>query len=184
MISMSAWFYTKGNLASPLRTKLAVLLCWLVVSMIGTTSIAMYWASKGQLDACLVRIGIFEVVISCVCAAGYLLYRQQSIISQPEITSEPSNAYSMADYRSALRDGLIFQLPILTLTGLLLDGGRAFHVATIAAIAYWLMTALVFARRPKSPTYLDLLTIRYGYIATLLIVRSIGPIIWKHLGRW
>ncbi len=63
-----------------------------------------------------------------------------------------------------------------------MDGGRIFHGAMLAVIAYWLMALLIIFRRPHSPTPGDLFVIRLGYPLIFLTVEVVGPIVWAMRG--
>jgi hypothetical protein len=181
---MTLFRFADGNPASPSQARSAVLLGWLVLSVIGVFAITQHWMAQGDLREGVARALLYEGIISCVCIAGYLLHSRQSFVGLQAIADQPPTTYIATDFRSALRDGLLFQLPILVLTALLLDGGRVFHVTKVAACAYWPMAALIYFNRRASPTYVDLIAIRYGYIVILLVVGKLGPALWTKLGLW
>lgn len=181
---MSPFRLAGDNAATPSQARAAVLLSWLALSVLGVFVIAQHWVGRGQLDQGVARALLFEIIITSVCIAAYLLYCRQSFVATQKINDCPATPFNIADFRSALRVGLLFQLPIVLLAALLLDGGRAFHITTVAAFAYWPMLGLIYFNRRESPTFLDLVAIRYGYIVILLIVSTVGPAVWTKLGRW
>jgi hypothetical protein len=181
---MTSFRLAGGNCATPSQAKLAVILCWFVLSVIGVFAITRHWIVQGNLREGVGRALLFEGIISCVCIAGYLLYCRQWFVALHGIADQPTTPGTTAEFRSALIDGLKIQLPILVLTALLLDGGRVFHITKVAACAYWPMVGLIYFNRRSSPTNLDLAAVRYGYIVILLIVSKFGPAIWTRLGLW
>lgn len=68
-----------------------------------------------------------------------------------------------ARYWSAIRTSICFQIPILLLGALCLDGGELFSRCLVALAAFWCGTILILFRRPRNPTKLDLEVIRFGY---------------------
>jgi hypothetical protein len=66
----------------------------------------------------------------------------------------------------------------------MLDMGQALHVCTVAAIAHWVTIFIVICGRPKTPTKADLAIIRWGYVPIMVVIATVGPLIWAPLGRW
>jgi hypothetical protein len=87
-------------------------------------------------------------------------------------------------YVAGLKTSLIWQLVLLTWCELLLDGGRAAHVAVVAVAAYWPMVFLIVLRRVNAPTKIDLLAIAHGYPFVLMAVGVFGPVIWSRMGHF
>ena len=69
------------------------------------------------------------------------------------------------------------------LAALMLDGGLTLNAAVIAVVAYWLAFGIVLFRRASSPTRLDMLLVRYGFLLVFAFVVMIGPFVWAALGR-
>lgn len=75
----------------------------------------------------------------------------------------PSSAVISPRYKAEVWFALAVQLFIGLLAMLLLDGGRMARVMGVAALGFWLATALIVIRRPQTPTGLDLAWIRWGF---------------------
>jgi hypothetical protein len=72
-------------------------------------------------------------------------------------------------YREAVKVALILQVFATILLLLLLDGGVLAKVGGAAMVGFWIGVALVMIRRPRNPHALDLLYVRWGYVAMLLV---------------
>lgn len=72
-------------------------------------------------------------------------------------------------YKSDVVFALGGQLVVGLLALLLLDGGRMARGVGVAALGFWLATALIMTRRPHTPTETDLAWIRWGFWPVLLI---------------
>jgi hypothetical protein len=79
--------------------------------------------------------------------------------------------------RSAIRDGLLLQAPLLLLSALMLDGGTMLRVALIALVAKWVVSLVIWHFRSGAPTRVDLLFVRWGYVP-LLIATYFAAILW------
>jgi hypothetical protein len=165
--------------AGRLGAMIAVAAVGLIIGVAGAASIFTFWSSHEQRETGIVRAAIFSVVMAAVSAAGYLLYINQS---NPKETL--SQVIGWAAYRPALRTAIIVDCIFLTLGALMLDMGQALHICTVAAIAHWATILVIICGRPKTPTKIDLTIIRWGYIPIMLVVATIGPLIWAPLGRW
>jgi hypothetical protein len=98
-----------------------------------------------------------------------------------ETTVLQANSLSFRAYIPALKIAVIVQGIVLVLAALILDMEQARHISMVAALADWLMIGLIMLRRPYSPTRLDLLAIKWGYLPLLIIVGSVGPrFFWPH----
>jgi hypothetical protein len=69
------------------------------------------------------------------------------------------------------------QTPLFVLAALLLDGGYALRVCTIAAAVSWAATLLIMLRRPKHPTNVDLAVVAYGFWPAMAMTILGGPIV-------
>ena len=66
------------------------------------------------------------------------------------------------------------QAIVLVLSALALDGGFLLRVCVIAAVVSWFATALIMLRRPRQPTDVDLVIVKYGFWPAMLTVLVIG----------
>ena len=80
-----------------------------------------------------------------------------------------------ARYWSAIRTSICFQIPILLLGVLCLDGGELFSRCLVAFAAFWSGTILILFRRPWNPTKLDLEVIRFGYPLLFVLALFLVP---------
>jgi len=83
-------------------------------------------------------------------------------------------------YRSALKDALVIQIPLILLGGLAADGGVMAAICLRAAVAFWIATAIILIRRPAKPSRWDLAFIRFGYLVllplTLVLLYKVPPL--------
>ena len=70
-------------------------------------------------------------------------------------------------YRSAVRDALVIQVPLILLCGAAADYGLMGTAALRAALAFWIGAAVIIARRPLNPSPWDFRFFRFGYLALL-----------------
>ena len=80
-------------------------------------------------------------------------------------------------YREAVKVALVLQvvgtLALLTV----LDGGTLAKTGGAAMIGFWIGAAVVMVRRPRNPTPLDLLYVRWGYLPVLIVGIACVPVI-------
>jgi|LakMenEpi03Aug12_release.lakeMendotaPanAssembly.Ray.scaffolds.fasta_scaffold580348_2 hypothetical protein len=69
----------------------------------------------------------------------------------------------------AVKHALVLQSIATVLLMLVLDGGSLAKVGSASMVAFWIGAAVVMARRPRTPTGLDLLYIRWGFLPVLLV---------------
>jgi hypothetical protein len=162
-----------------LRAKVAIGLTWFMLCAIFGTLINVYWVNQHEPLHGWLAAMIFVSAMAAISIAGFQAYKKQLV--GPALTQ---NRPTKSIYRTAIVSSIIWQVTILILSALVLDGGRVFHICVVASTAFWPMTALITFRRPTSPTTIDLLAIRWGYPLMVLVVGSIGPSIWASLGRW
>jgi hypothetical protein len=88
-------------------------------------------------------------------------------------------------YRSAIRTSIILQLPLVLLMLILLDGGFLAKIGGYSMAGFWIGVGLVMLRRPRNPTRMDLLYVRWGYpvtlavgIAVAIVVVSVRHTVW------
>jgi hypothetical protein len=161
-----------------ISAKAAIAVSWAMTMTVGCVFVAGYWVARGSAGAAVVHGLLFAVIMTFIHVLGYHAYAHQA-----ERGGYLSAALAPA-LISAARASLLQQGAVLVLAALVLDGGRTFHAALIAAMAYWLGLAVVVVRRPSSPTAVDVFLVKYGFLFVLLIVLTVGPMIWGALGRW
>ncbi len=76
-------------------------------------------------------------------------------------------------YKSALLTGLKIQLLLGLLTSLVLDGGEMFRWFCAALACQCVILLMLLARRPRTPTRLDLAIVRYGIVILLAIFLAV-----------
>lgn len=78
-------------------------------------------------------------------------------------------------YRDAVKVALVLQ--VLSALGLLaiLDGGTLAKAGGAAMVGFWVGAAVVMLRRPKAPSAIDLLYVRWGYLIILVIGIALSP---------
>jgi hypothetical protein len=72
-------------------------------------------------------------------------------------------------YREAVWVALVLQVIATLFLLTILDGGTLAKVGGAAMAGFWIGAAVVMVRRPRSPSTLDLLYVRWGYIAMLIV---------------
>jgi hypothetical protein len=81
-------------------------------------------------------------------------------------------------YRSSIWTSLKIQLVVAIPSALLTDTtfGKLFG---ISLLAFWPVAVLIIARRPLSPSAVDLRFLRFGFLGIFIIIAVIlGPLIW------
>ncbi len=64
-------------------------------------------------------------------------------------------------------------------TSLILDGGATRWPFLVATIGHWLCIPLIVFRRPRSPTFVDLLFIRFGLFAVLAVMLVLAALLGR-----
>lgn len=82
-----------------------------------------------------------------------------------------------AKYRSPLRDSLVLQAFFLIFSSLALDGGMMLGNSLFALAPCWALTLLVLLRRSSTPTPLDLKVVRFGYLASWILLLLLSPLL-------
>ncbi len=72
-------------------------------------------------------------------------------------------------YRDAVKVALALQVVATLFLLILLDGGMLAKVGGAAMFGFWIGAAIVMFRRPCNPSTLDLLYVRWGYVAMLSV---------------
>lgn len=78
-------------------------------------------------------------------------------------------------YREAVKVALVLQVLTTLLLLTILDGGTLAKAGGAAMFGFWTGVAIVMLRRPKTPSTLDLLYVRWGYLAMLVIAIALAP---------
>jgi hypothetical protein len=165
------------------QARIAVATSFIVMSMLGAGLLFITWSSQDTTVA-VSRSILFIVVIACIHLAGYLLYVQQGGRDAVEsaISQEPSEASSQ--YWSALKHGIVLQLIVGVLAALSLDLGESLGFFTVAALGHWIgIFFIIIARRPHSPSKVDILFIRWGIVLLLIVTGLIAPFVWSLIGE-
>ncbi len=147
--------------------KAALGISFVVTSAVGAGFVFEHWSAAGAPAVGAGRGVAFVVMMACVHAVGWRLYQLQAEM-QMQVAghtggSIPASLIGEA-FAGALRAAAVQSVALLTLTALLLDGGMAFRVVLIAAVAHWACTGWIFLRRADRPTPADLMMIRYGLL--------------------
>ena len=124
----------------------------------------LYWCWGGfSVYMAVGRCVVFVVFMAWVHLIGYRLWQGQFAQDKGHGNESALRPISSA-YRPAVKTALLQQGIVLVLAALMLDGGLTFNVAVIAVLGYWLGFGVIVVRRPSSPTWGDILLIRYGFL--------------------
>lgn len=85
-------------------------------------------------------------------------------------------------YDRPIFEAVGLQLLVGLLSLLILDGGTVARICGMALVAFWFGAALLIYRRPLSPSKLDLLVIRFGYLPLVVIAFFLVQWIWHLRG--
>ena len=109
-----------------------------------------------------------------------ILYVFLERISDAAMTTETYRACQ--DLRAALKFSMVLQIPIVILAGFLADGGEIFQIVFYAFVSFNSYLASVLVFRPNNPTRLDLISIRAGFLPTIVITAFLINYIWDLRG--
>lgn len=84
--------------------------------------------------------------------------------------SSVSEDLAVGTLRNAIWFSLIQQMPLLLMSGLILDGGLIFRRVVIASIAFWAMTLVILSRRWANTSDSDILLVKWAFLPILLLV--------------
>jgi len=73
-------------------------------------------------------------------------------------------AITVDTYWPPLKASLIVQAVILLYESLLLTAESPLRPVLVWKLSYWAMFAIIVCRRPTSPTKIDLVMVRYGFL--------------------
>lgn len=80
-------------------------------------------------------------------------------------------------YRGPILVGACFQAVFLILGSFAFDFGQLLQWTLFATMTYWLLAALIIAKRPQMPTKWDLIFLRSGFVVILpftIFLTSLG----------
>ena len=78
-------------------------------------------------------------------------------------------------YREAVKVALVVQVLTTLFLGAILDGGALAKAGGAAMVGFWIGVAVVMVRRPRTPSRLDLLYVRWGYVVMLAVGIALLP---------
>jgi hypothetical protein len=169
--------------AIPAASGVALLASFLIISALGSWFIVRHWRSRpeGQLAGGS-RALLFVGIMALVHVAGFRALHEQGRARTGTPGMKGLAEQSTQAYRLAIRVALLQQIPILVLTSLMLDGGRALRIWGIVLLAHWLAVLLIVMRRAERPAPSDLAMIRYGFWLILIAVVLFAPLVSRIVG--
>ena len=87
------------------------------------------------------------------------------------------------EYKRTLIQGLVLILIIFLLAGLVLDHGLTAQITLMAALGYLGAVTVIAMRRPQTPTRIDILLIRWGFIPLWFAAQYLVREAWTWMGR-
>jgi hypothetical protein len=95
--------------------------------------------------------------------------------SKPIIDYAPlSGRNAPTQFARAVRVAIIEQFVFLLLAAITLDGGMLLRGFSVAAVVFWVVTAVVFLKRRSSPSRGDLFFVNAGYPVMAVAAALIG----------
>src|SRR5438128_1748694 len=143
------------------RARIAVTISFIIMSIVGAVSVYFSW-SRQNVAVATSRCVLFVVIVACVHLAGYMLYAQQDCPQPAEAVSQRAPFEFSPLYWPALKFGVVLQLVFGMLAVLNLDTGESVGFFKVAFLGHWVGILLIMARRPLSPTKVDIFFIRWG----------------------
>ncbi len=86
------------------------------------------------------------------------------------------------DYRSALKVALLLQIIIGLFAAIAIDGGLLFELWWRPMAAYWGCFIVMVLRRPNTPTNLDLILVKWGFVLLIPCTFILSVLIWRWMG--
>jgi hypothetical protein len=167
--------------------KAAIAASFVVTSALGASFVFWYWADRGLDSVAVVRAILFVAMIAVVHIVALRAYAAQHASAAQSAAADnlPAAVPTRTDllsavsplYKSAIKLAVLQQVILLILSSLLLDFGQTFRVCAVAAIAHWIAIGMIVARRPLSPTGLDLGIIRWGFVPLGIVVGRLAPFV-------
>lgn len=87
-----------------------------------------------------------------------------------------------ASYVQDIGFSVAFQMLVFVLVSLGTVTGQMLMWVLYSLAIYWVMTFIMIARRPRSPTRVDLIVIRYGFFVILAAVIGSTTVSWTLSG--
>jgi hypothetical protein len=81
-----------------------------------------------------------------------------------------------SSYRQPIFEAVAIQVLLGFLSLMVLDGGTAARFCGLALLAFWAGAIFLIWRRPLTPTKIDLILIRLGYLPVIALTLLIGPL--------
>ncbi|GEP41876.1 hypothetical protein [Brevifollis gellanilyticus] len=85
-------------------------------------------------------------------------------------------------YSRSVIGSMLFQILVLLLTSLGDPVGQVVMWVLYSIPIFWLMVAIMVASRPRNPTRVDLMVIRYGFFVILIAVMGSTMLRWTLAG--
>jgi hypothetical protein len=85
-------------------------------------------------------------------------------------------------YDSAIYEAVALQIVIGLLSLMILDGGELAQICGVTLVSFWGGAIVLIARRPQSPSKVDLELIRFGYLLVAIIAFFLVGWIWHLRG--
>jgi hypothetical protein len=86
-------------------------------------------------------------------------------------------------YDRAIKRSLILQILTTIVLLTILDGGQLARAGGAAMLAFWIGVAVIMLRRPQTPSPLDLLYVRWGYLPLLAVAVALARSPWMGIPR-
>ena len=144
----------------------------------------VFAASGGNHDLAAVVSDDFELICRRALLGvdvPFILMLQEAYDSQ-QIPHQKLTAQISESYIQDLGFSAVFQMLLLLLTALGAIDGQLLMWVLYSLPIYWLMAFVMIARRPQSPTRVDLMVIRYGFFVILVAVVSATMLRWTLAG--
>ena len=80
-------------------------------------------------------------------------------------------------YREHLKVSVVFQVFLLLLSAITLDGGALNKFMVFAAAVNWIIVAIVMVRRDDRATPLDRFLLMCGFFAAMPLIMAVGSVV-------
>lgn len=94
----------------------------------------------------------------------------------------PTNVPISDGYRAPLWMAVAISTVITVISALLLDGGQAARLSGFGLLVFWSWVAAAICLRPRDPTLIDLLLIRWGCLPLVLGFQIAVHVAWQLRG--
>jgi hypothetical protein len=85
-------------------------------------------------------------------------------------------------YRAAIWVSIPQQAIVILLSIMTLDFGQTRQICGMAFLAFWAGTGIIMFSRPLTPSRLDLLFIRFGFVPLFIVAIFLALFIWRMRG--